>query len=114
MNYQVFVQREILIESIPGPLPVVVQESFPDVLVQQKSLQPLVVSSSLQEVNVSDMFSPWNLAEPFVSQDLERGHEGVGCESVKGGFCSHIFFVTFDYSPTHPSQGNKQRSRVSR
>lgn len=36
-------------------LPVVVQESFPDVLVQQKSLQPLIVSSSLQEVNVSDV-----------------------------------------------------------
>jgi len=32
-----------------------VQDSFPGVLVQQKSLQPLVVSGSLQEVDVSDM-----------------------------------------------------------
>lgn len=52
-------------------------------------------------------FSLWDVAEPSVSQDLERGHQGVSCESVKGGFCSHIFFVTFDYSPTHPGQGNQ-------
>lgn len=55
----------------------------------------------------------WDLLEPFVSQVLERGHQGVRCESIEGGFCSHILFVTFDYSPAHPVQGN-QTEIVSR